>query len=241
MYDTTYYDSGLGALVGMFIGVFVVIMLVVLIAAIIVTIAQWKMFKKAGEEGWKAIIPVYNVYTLCKIVGVNPYWILIVMLGSLLSGVPLVGLVSFAASIYFQILLNVSIAKSFGKDGGFAVGLIFVPYIFYPILGLGKAEYIGAQPMDDIIFKNKTSNTNNTNQSNINSVPNTASQTTNVENPAMATQNTPGNNVVDGQSTEILDETTSPTPQPAAAYCTNCGNQLAPGDAFCTNCGTKVN
>lgn len=107
---------------------------------------------------------------MCKLVGVNPYWVLITIAGWFLSSIPLVNLVSAVASIYFTILLNVSIAKAFGKDTGFAIGLIFLPYIFYPILGLGNKEFVGKNPMEDIIFKNtnQQSNTNNQNVQNKN-------------------------------------------------------------------------
>lgn len=35
------------------------------------------------------------------------------------------------------------LSKSFGKDEGFTVGLLFLGIIFYPILGFGSAQYIG--------------------------------------------------------------------------------------------------
>lgn len=225
--------SGAEDLEYLFIGIFgfmVVLMILTIITVIVKTISLWPIFEKSKEEGWKALIPFYNTYTLCKIVGVNPYWILIVIIGSLLSSVPIVGLVASAASIYFTVLQNVSLAKSYGKDTGFAIGLIVVPYIFYPILGFGKSEYIGANPMEDIIFK-KTNPVNN----NVNP--------TTVSNPSVQPQNVqPTNSPTSTQVTEILDdglETNNQAPQ--VAYCTNCGNQLNQNDSFCTNCGTKRN
>ena len=154
-YTTTAADTGFWAA---FAGIMIFIILIALAVAVVSIIGMWKMFTKAGEEGWKSIIPIYNMITLCKIVGVNPWWILIVYGASLLSGIPILGLlislVSFAASIYFSILLCVSTANSFGKDTGFAVGLFFLSPIFYCILGFGSAKYEGAKPMNDIIFKN---------------------------------------------------------------------------------------
>lgn len=140
------------------LGGFILIMsLIGLAIAIVSIIGMWKMFTKAGEEGWKAIIPVYNVYTLCKIIGVSPWWILIIFGAGVLSAIPilgiLIGLAETVASIYFGILVAKSTANAFGKDTGFAVGLYFLGPIFYCILGFGKAKYEGAKPMNDIIFK----------------------------------------------------------------------------------------
>lgn len=151
-YNTTAADTGLLAA---FAGIMLVVVLISLAVAIVSIIGMWKMFTKAGEEGWKSIIPIYNMITLCKIVGVSPWWILIVFVSGLLGIIPILGsLLNLAVSIYFSILLCVSTANSFGKDTGFAVGLFFLSPIFYCILGFGSAKYEGAKPMNDIIFKN---------------------------------------------------------------------------------------
>lgn len=60
-----------------------------------------------------------------------------------------------AIVIYLNILIAKSTANAFGKDTGFAIGLYFLSPIFYCILGFGKAKYEGANPMNDVIFKNK--------------------------------------------------------------------------------------
>ena len=151
-YTTTTANTGFWAV---FAGFFIIFALIVLAIAVVSIIGMWKMFTKAGEEGWKSIIPVYNAITLCKIVGVSPWWILITFVAGLLSIIPILGsLIQLAVTIYFGILLAVSIANSFGKDTGFAVGIFFLAPIFYCILGFGSAKYEGAKPMNDIIFKN---------------------------------------------------------------------------------------
>lgn len=91
--------------------------------------AQWRIFQKAGQPGWACIIPIYNVYILLRIVG-KPGWWLVLML------VPFVNIV---LAIWMTNLLS----KSFGKDTGFTLGLIFLSPIFIPILGFGSAKYIG--------------------------------------------------------------------------------------------------
>ena len=149
-------DTGALAISG---GLFVVYMIICLAIAVVTIIGMWKVFTKAGEEGWKSIIPVYNIITLCKIIGVSPWWILIIFGASILSLIPilgiLIGLAEMVAAVYFGILVAKSTANAFGKDTGFAVGLYFLGPIFYCILGFGKAKYEGAKPMNDIIFKKK--------------------------------------------------------------------------------------
>jgi hypothetical protein len=91
--------------------------------------AEWKIYTKANQPGWAVIIPIYNIIVLLKIIG-KPWWWL------LLLCIPV-------ANIVFGIIMLVLLAKSFGKDVGFAIGLIFLSFIFIPILGFGKAEYKG--------------------------------------------------------------------------------------------------
>ncbi len=91
--------------------------------------AQWKVFVKAGQPGWACLIPVYNIYIMTKIGGKPGYW-------TLLCFIPFV---NFVFSVW---LLNM-ISKSFGKDEGFTVGLLFLGFIFWPILGFGNAKYQG--------------------------------------------------------------------------------------------------
>ena len=150
------------------IGILGILLIPFLIAAILVIIAKFKIYKKAGQEGWKCLIPFYNTWTECEIIGLNTNWVWII-LGTTLATIVFkdVTIISLAASIitlYFNVLLSVSFAQSFGKDAGFGVGLLFLPYVFYPILGFGQAEYAGAKPMKDIIFKDNNVNTTSTTQ-----------------------------------------------------------------------------
>jgi hypothetical protein len=99
-------------------------------AVIVLVIAGlWMTFTKAGEEGWKAIIPIYNTIIILKIIG-RPWWWILLFL------IPVVDIV-------ILILMYNGLSKSFGKGGGFTVGLILLPYIFVPILGFGPARYVG--------------------------------------------------------------------------------------------------
>ena len=102
-----------------------------LIVGVLAIIAMWKIFQKAGEEGWKAIIPFYNAYTLVKIADGNGIKFLLLL-------VPIVNIV-------YTIMLYVRLAKAFGKSTGFAVGLIFFAPIFMLILGFDSSQYQGPQ------------------------------------------------------------------------------------------------
>jgi Na+/melibiose symporter-like transporter len=87
----------------------------------------WKMFEKAGKPGWAAIVPFYNIYVLLLIAGKPAWWLVLYL-------IPLV-------NIIIAIIVTIAIAKKFGKSGGFVVGLILLPVVFYPILGFGDARY----------------------------------------------------------------------------------------------------
>jgi uncharacterized membrane protein YoaK (UPF0700 family) len=102
---------------------------VILVFVVFMIAAMWKIFEKAGQEGWKCIIPIYNMYVLLKIVG-KPGWWLILFL------IPIVNYV-------FIIWTYNMLSKSFGKDEGFTVGLILLGIVFFPILGFGSSVYLG--------------------------------------------------------------------------------------------------
>jgi hypothetical protein len=106
------------------------VMGVVYLALIIVgVVSMWKVFTKAGRPGWAAIIPIYNLVVLMGIAGKPGWWVLLMF-------IPVVNLI-------ILILTYVALAESFGKGGGFAVGLILLGIVFFPILAFGSAEYRG--------------------------------------------------------------------------------------------------
>ncbi|TQM78618.1 hypothetical protein FHX81_0891 [Saccharothrix saharensis] len=105
------------ALIGLAIGIF-------MIAAV------WKVFTKAGQPGWAAIVPIYNLYVQLKIVG-RPGWWLILFI------IPFVNVV-------MALIVSIDLAKSFGKGAGFGVvGLFLFGIVGYPVLGFGSATYRG--------------------------------------------------------------------------------------------------
>ena len=88
--------------------------------------------------------------------GVDQRWLLILLFGSIACVIPILGFIVFLiAVIYFYVIYMVSLARSFEKSDGFAVGLILVPVIFLCILAFGESKYVGPRPMNDIIFRKK--------------------------------------------------------------------------------------
>lgn len=118
-----------------------VFLLVWLAIAVVMIVSMWKIFEKAGVEGWKAIIPIYNTYVLAEIVGKPGWWGLVVSLIGLVSWIPVLGwIASIGAVVIWVILLN-ELSKAFGKDTVFTVLLVLLPFIGTPILGFGDAKY----------------------------------------------------------------------------------------------------
>ena len=107
-----------GGLVGSMFGLFVAVLLI---------IALWRIFEKAGQPGWAAIIPIYNAYVLLQVVGRPGWWLLLYL-------VPFVNIVIW-------IIVQLDLARAFGKGMGFALGLILLPGLFQLILGFGGASY----------------------------------------------------------------------------------------------------
>jgi hypothetical protein len=123
MFTTLAQNNAGGAIAGL-------LFLVIYLAIIVLVVAgMWKMFSKAGQPGWGAIIPFYNLYLILKIVGRPGWWLILYI-------IPI-------ANIVVAVIIAIDLAKSFGKGGGFAVGLFFLNFIFIPILGFGSAEYQG--------------------------------------------------------------------------------------------------
>ena len=115
---------------GVTAGIGAMVFLVIYLAIIVLVIAGvWKPFSKAGQPGWAAIIPIFNVYIMLKVAG-RPGWWLILFL---------IPVVNFIVAI---ILYN-DISKSFGHGILMTLGLIFLSPIAFCIIGFGSSQYQG--------------------------------------------------------------------------------------------------
>jgi hypothetical protein len=115
-------DSGASGGFG-FAAIIYLIVLVVMVAGI------WKVFQKAGKPGWAAIVPIYNYIVILEIAG-KPLWWIILML------IPFVNIV-------IGIIVTHQISLAFGKGAGMTALLILLPFIGWPMLGFGDAQYQG--------------------------------------------------------------------------------------------------
>ena len=103
---------------------------IIYLAIVVAVIAGWwQIFTKAGEAGWKAIIPIYNVIVILKIVGRETWWVILML-------IPIV-------SFIVWIVVAIDLAKSFGRGTGFGVGLALLSPIFSLMLGFGSDTYKG--------------------------------------------------------------------------------------------------
>jgi len=123
------------------LGIIVVISLVILIMH---TVFMWKIFNKAGIEGWKILIPFYGHWCFNKMI-FGSGWFMFINFTSLFQYTDnsLVSMLGSLIVIGFSIAQMVMLAKVFGKGAGFTVGLIFLPLIFLGILAFDSSEYEG--------------------------------------------------------------------------------------------------
>ncbi len=124
----------------------VVGMIFVLAFAAFIIASMWKVFVKAGQPGWAAIVPIYNYYVMIKIVGRPTWWLALFFAGI----IPFVGGI---ISLVAMIIISIDMAKSFGKGAGFGVGLALLSPVFYPILGFGSAQYVGPAAAGSAVAK----------------------------------------------------------------------------------------
>jgi hypothetical protein len=119
-------DTAVGA------GSLFVFLLLSLAYLVLMIASTWKVFTKAGQKGWLALVPILNIYVLIKIVGRESWWII-------LWFIPCV-------SIVVAIIVSLDLARVFGRSTAYGLGLVFLPFIFYPMLAFGDARYRGDAP-----------------------------------------------------------------------------------------------
>jgi hypothetical protein len=117
-----------------------VVFLFVIILLIIFLTGMWKVYVKAGEPGWAVLVPIYGTYVLARI-GDKPGWMGVI--ACLVGFIPIVGPIIGWVLI---LIISIGVAKTFDKGVLFGLGLCFLPFIFYPILGFGNSEATGPEP-----------------------------------------------------------------------------------------------
>lgn len=155
-----------GSIVG---GVISTILVCALIFYVFLVIAGWKIFKKAGEPGWKILIPIYNIYIMFKIVKMqNWFWGLLALsiCASILMAIDgtselstmteeqlknfnlgehpltiITMIVSLVIEIWAGVIYAIRTSRAFGHGKAFAVGIFLLPSIFWLIIGFDKSKY----------------------------------------------------------------------------------------------------
>ena len=134
--------AGTEEIVKAILGIGVMFWIVLIAVAVLIYVAKWKVFKKANKDGWEALIPVHSDIIELQLGGIKTYWwflnciAVIPFLGWFLGWIPML-ILAFWKSI--------ALAKAFGKGAGFGVLLALFPFVMYPILAWGSAEYIGPE------------------------------------------------------------------------------------------------
>lgn len=119
--------------------------------SLLTIISMWKIYTKANKPGWAVLVPVYNIYVLLEIAEL-PVWYLLLLM------IPI-------ANIYVIFKTYIELAHKFGKSTGFGIGLIFLNFVFMPILAFGSATYNGNNNMG---YQNNMNGMNNSMNNNMN-------------------------------------------------------------------------
>lgn len=88
---------------------------------------MWKVFAKAGHAGWKAVVPIYNLYVMLRIGGNSRWWLL--------------GLAVPVVNVFVLAKIVVDVGRKFGRSVGFGLGLLLLWFVFWPVLGFGEDGY----------------------------------------------------------------------------------------------------
>jgi len=123
------YDLSSGPFTGAYLAFIGVLLIPAIVISLISIIGMWKVYTKAGKPGWSVLIPIYSTIVMLEIVGKPIWWIFLLL-------IPCVNIV-------FAVWIINLLSKSFGQSEGFTIGLLLLPFIFFPVLGFGSYPYLG--------------------------------------------------------------------------------------------------
>lgn len=115
-------------------GVIIFLVLLCIAVSVFYIITYWKVYQKANKPGWGCIIPVYNLILYLQIAKLSP-WLVFVFLANF---IPYVGGYIVLA---FQLYITYCFGRAFNKSTGFIIGMMLLPFIFFPILAFGNSTY----------------------------------------------------------------------------------------------------
>ena len=157
-YSSVSDDTAIGAVVATILGLGAIFWLIVIALLVLTYVAKWKLFKKANIDGWEALIPVHSDIVELQLGGVKTYWYFLNLV--VLRGI---------GPLIFSFWKSIALSKAFGKGTGFGVLLAFFPYVCYPILAFGSAQYVGpeANNSNNNSVQHVEPETNNSNDNNV--------------------------------------------------------------------------
>lgn len=220
-----------------------------LVLCVFVLVCMWIIFRKAGKPGWAAIVPFYNLYVLFDITWGSGMRFLLML-------IPLY-------NIILGIQTQIRLAKAFGKSGGFAAGLIFLPYVFIPLLAFGKETYQGvpvkAAPYQNNPYQNNPYQSNPYQQGGYSQQPRQPYQNPYSQQPQQpqyaaapqqpqyAAPQQPQQPAPQQTAPQQPQQTAPQQPIPqqpeaetrASTFCPSCGAK-SNGEKFCQNCGAPL-
>jgi hypothetical protein len=117
-------------------------LLICLAIAALIIVSNCKIFAKAGQKWWKALIPLYNSWVETKICGLAWWWFpIFVVITALFSEPRMSNYVVSMGLVLVSFNYCYNMAIKFGKSKGFAVLLAILPVIGLPMLAFGSAKY----------------------------------------------------------------------------------------------------
>lgn len=161
MYDYSYYDNVSSGVASGIFAVFYNMILLSSLIGIFMIVCMWKIFTKAGKEGWKSLIPIYNIIVLLEIAEL-PTWYIVLYI------IPFV-------NIYALFKTYIELAHKFGKSTGFGVLMVFFSIVCFPILAFDSSIYQSGSYSENTNYSNTNMNTNSFNN-NLNNYSNTTNQ-----------------------------------------------------------------
>lgn len=137
--------------------VLIIFVAIIGIAFLVFTIVgRCKLFKKAGEDAWKAIVPGLSEYTLVKIAGLNWWWFLIILAPTIVSFFidnALIARIANLATILGSVAVCYNLKEKFHKDQNWFILSVFFSGITMPILGYSKKDtYDASAPVKENAF-----------------------------------------------------------------------------------------
>ena len=131
-YSSANSDAAIAAVLTTIAGIGIFAWVIIIALSVLTLVARWKLFKKANIDGWEALIPVHADIVEMKLGGMKTYWYF-------LNLIAICGIGPLIVAFWKNIVLS----KAFGKGAGFGVLMTFFPFVCYPILAFGSAQYVG--------------------------------------------------------------------------------------------------